>query len=73
MNQFILECPSYTIKLTCFVLKVACNENNEEDIGLSYLIDENPPWYMAILLGLQVSCEQSVVKFIETKYQDVTG
>ncbi|CAB3983632.1 solute carrier family 23 member 2-like isoform X1 [Paramuricea clavata] len=29
------------------------NENNKEDLGLSYLIDENPPWYMAIMLGLQ--------------------
>ena len=30
------------------------NENDNEDIGLSYLIDENPPWYIAILLGVQV-------------------
>ncbi|XP_028392387.1 solute carrier family 23 member 1-like [Dendronephthya gigantea] len=28
------------------------NENNE-DTELNYLIDENPPWHMAILLGLQ--------------------
>ena len=23
-------------------------------LGLSYLIDENPPWYICLLLGLQV-------------------
>ena len=54
--------PSRSQQLICFILKDD-NEHNEDDIGLSYLIDENPPWYMAILLGMQVSCEQSVVKF----------
>ena len=23
-------------------------------LGLSYLIDENPPWYICLLLGFQV-------------------
>lgn len=32
------------------------NENvkGDEDIELSYRIDDNPPWYLALLLGLQV-------------------
>ena len=35
------------------------NENNfesekKEEIELSYRIDDNPPWYLALLLGFQV-------------------
>ena len=33
------------------------NENvkEDEDFKLSYRIDDNPPWYLALLLGFQVT------------------
>ena len=30
-------------------------ENKRRPLGLSYLINENPPWYICLLLGFQVS------------------
>ena len=35
--------------------------------GLSYLIDENPPWYISILLGFQVSRDNIRLKDIRAK------
>ena len=32
-------------------------EKKQRALGLSYLIDENPPWYICLLLGFQVSID----------------
>ena len=33
------------------------SDKKRRALGLSYLIDENPPWYICLLLGFQVSIE----------------
>ena len=30
------------------------SENDDEAIELNYRIDDNPPWYLSLLLGFQV-------------------
>lgn len=37
-------------------------ENIKEDevIELSYRIDDNPPWYLALLLGFQVNIQLNI-------------
>ena len=31
------------------------NKKKKRALGLSYLIDESPPWYVCLLLGFQVT------------------
>ena len=36
-------------------------EKKKRPLGLSYLIDENPPWYMCSLLGFQVKRHLKII------------
>jgi len=45
------------------------HKKKKRALGLSYLIDENPPWYICLLLGFQV---RRVIAAFATAYEAKT-